>query len=122
MATTTGATTIMAETRARDYYRRLGFNTLTIRDRPGVRRRANIHQIHEYNLSVDDVVELIVYPELTVRSKPWQFWGKVVRFYDDNVILRQLAGEQTGTLVRIPFRYFEDGRVYRKDILDADDE
>jgi hypothetical protein len=120
METTTGAATTMGETRARDYYRRLGFNTLAIRGRPGIRRRANIHQVHEYDLAIDMTAEFTVYPELTVRSKPWTFWGKVVRFHNNNVIFRQLAGEQTGTLVRIPSRYFEDGRVYRKDLFDGE--
>jgi hypothetical protein len=107
----------VAGTKAGDYYRRSGFNALAIRGRPGIRRRANIHQVHEYDLAVEMTSEWIIYPELTVRSRPWQFWGKVVRFYDNAVVFRQLAGEQTGTLVRIPFRYFEDGRVYRKDVL-----
>lgn len=110
----------MAETRAGDYYRRSGFNTLAIRGRPGIRRRANLHQVREYDIAVNMTAEFTVYPELTVRSKPWTFWGKVVRFHGTTVVFRQLAGEQTGTLVRIPFRYFEDGRVYRKDLLDGE--
>lgn len=107
----------MGETRAGDYYRRSGLNTVPVRGRPGVRTGENTHQIHHDDLAIDQHVELIVHPELTVRSKPWKFYGKVVRFYNGTVVLRQLAGEQTGTIIRIPYRYFEDGRVFQKEIF-----
>ena len=113
---TSGAATIMADTQASDYYRRSGLDSVTVRGRPGVKRRANIYQVQTYDLDIDEMLEVIVYPELTVRSKPWEFWGKVVRFYNEAVVFRQMAGDQTGTIVRIPYRYFEDGRVYRKDL------
>ena len=114
METTSGDTLTMEPTRARDYYRRAGLSTLVIRNSPNLRRR-HIHRIQVSDLAVNQMVDLFVYPELTVRSKPWQFYGMVVRFWDEAVILRQLSGDQTGTILRIPYRYFEDGRVYLKD-------
>jgi hypothetical protein len=56
---------------------------------------------------------LVVYPELTLRESPWKFWGKVLRFDSNSVTLRQMGGKEAGTEVTIPYRYFQDGRVYR---------
>jgi hypothetical protein len=68
----------------------------------------------------DEILELVVYPELTVRSQPWKFWGRVRALPADIavVIVEQLTGEQAGTLVTIPYRYFQDGRVFRSEIPD----
>lgn len=123
METSGGATTIiMGNTKAKDYYRRAGFGSFSIRNRPGIRNRTNILQIREHDLTINDIVELIVYPELVLRTKPWRFWGKVARFLNDTVILRQVDGEQAGTIIRIPYRYFEDGRVYRRVVSDESEE
>jgi hypothetical protein len=117
MDTSTGATTVMADVRARDYYRRAGFSDLVIRDRPRVRSQSSLVQIRETYLVPNAVVELIVYPELILRSKPWRYWAKVLRHWEDTVILEHLSGEQAGTIIRIPYRYFLDGRVFRVESL-----
>lgn len=113
MDTSTGATTVMAKTRAEDYYRRSGFSRISIRDRPGIRREKDIVSVREYHLDIGTIAELTIYPELTMREKPWIFWGKVIEFTDSAVILQQIGGKEAGTSVTVPYRYFQDGRVYR---------
>jgi hypothetical protein len=114
MGTSGGVTAIAVdETRAEGYYRGAGFDTLLVRGRPRFRPRPNLVQIQTTNLAVGQVVELIVYPELILRSKPWRLWGRVTEILDHIVIVEQLSGEQIGTTVKIPSRYFHDGRVFR---------
>ena len=113
MEETTGATITMEETRARDFYRRAGFDGLAIRDRPGIRRRKDFVLCREWDLEEGRTYELIVHPELTLRKKSWTFWGNVQEFTDTAVILKRIGGDSAGTLVTIPFRYFQDGRVER---------
>jgi hypothetical protein len=102
--------------RARDYYRRAGFDGFIIRDSPNI-QESDIVPIRETFLSVDDLIDLVVYPELGLRKKgrPWRFWGQVVEINDAAIIVRQVQGENANTRVRIPIRYFKDGRVFRKD-------
>jgi hypothetical protein len=129
VATQSGAT-ILEETRAGDYYRRSGFNSLTIRDRPSISKGSNRYQITEEDLAVGDIAELIVYPELKLsRSRPfgspWRFWGEVVKVTEQAFILRLISGIRPGveadSLVKIPLRYFWDGRVFRSDVQDVRD-
>lgn len=115
-----GATgTVMEETRteAEDYYRRAGFNSLTVRTRPGIWRRANHIQVRLQETKIGDVMEAIIYPELMLRENPWQFWGKVVDFNGDSVLFVEIGKENAeldgDNFIRIPYRYFDDGRVYR---------
>lgn len=70
---------------------------------------------------MNDVVNLEVFPELKLREKPWVFWGVVLSMESGAVIFRNISGEEKGTLIRIPFRYFYDGRVYQK-VGEAEDE
>lgn len=109
-----GATTL-EETRAGDYYRRSGISSRLVRGRPGLRRKRNQYQVTQLDLTVGTIAELVVYPELNLRKQPWQFWGEVILSDKSAVILKQLSGEQAGTPVRIPVRYFWDGRVFRRD-------
>jgi hypothetical protein len=111
---TSGGATIVADTRAGLYYRRRGIVSSIVRGRPRVRFSPDSVQIREEHLRPTDTVNLVVYPELNIRSEPWAFWGVVLRKEREAVILRQLSGQEKGTLVRIPFRYFADGRVYQK--------
>jgi hypothetical protein len=103
----------MAETHAGNYYRGAGFNGIAVRDRPGVWRAANQIKVHREDLKKNDIVELVVHPELSLRSSPWQFWGQVLELGEDAIILRQISGKEANTNVRIPYRYFDDERVYR---------
>ena len=111
----------MDDTRAGHYYRRLGFDGLIVRGSPGVRRGRNLVRVREHDLAEGMEAEWTVHPELILRSKEWKFFGKVVRFWEGSVVFRVLAGEQTGTIIRIPYRYFEDGRVWKK-VLNNDGE
>jgi hypothetical protein len=114
MDTTSGAA-ILERTRAADYYRGAGFNRFSIRGRPGIRKRTNFVPISAPpEIPIDREFEIVVYPELTVREKPWRLWARVSTITDDIVTIERLSGhsgEETGTLVRIPIRYFADGRV-----------
>jgi hypothetical protein len=115
MGTSSGAA-ILERTRAADYYRGAGFNGLSIRGRPGIRSRKDIVQVsNQSEIPIDREFEIIVYPELTLREKPWRLWAKVDHITDDAVYIERLtgnAGEITGTLLMIPLRYFSDGRVF----------
>jgi hypothetical protein len=110
---TSGAGILVEDTRAGKFYRRAGFNGLAVRGKPSIRSRQFHVQIEAVALKLGDVAELAVYPELTIRSKPWRFWGQVEAIEDGGIILKQLSGEQKGTPIRIPWRYFEDGRVFQ---------
>jgi len=112
MEASTGATAVMAETRAGDYYRRSGFSGIAIRDRPGVRYRKNFVQVREWELDEGRIYELIVYPELTVREKPWRFWGKVEAFGKVFVAFTLMTEPNKGMPITVPYRYFQDGRVW----------
>lgn len=103
---------IMDDTRASDFYRRAGFSTRIVRGRPRVQFSPDKVQIREEDLNPPDIVTLVVFPELTIRREPWRFWGVVTRKFNGAVVLRVLSGPEKGTLIRIPFRYFADGRVY----------
>lgn len=113
MDTGLGAT-IVGDTRAALYYRGRGISSRITRSRPRVRFSPDSVQIREEHLRTADTVSLVVYPELNLRSEPWAFWGVVLRKEQETVILRQLSGQEKGTIVRIPYRYFADGRVYQK--------
>jgi hypothetical protein len=113
MAKTTGATATMEQTRARDFYRRAGLDGIAIRDRPSIRDRKDYIPCREWHLEEGQSYELIVHPELTLRKKSWTFWGIVQEFTTTAVILKRIGGESAGTLVTLPFRYFQDGRVLR---------
>jgi hypothetical protein len=113
-ARTRDAIALMADNHARDYYRRSGFNGIIVRDRPGVKRQRDIFQVHQEQLNRGDLLELIVYPELTLRRQPWSFWGVVLALGDEQVVLKQVSGGETDTIIRVPYRYFQDGRVYRR--------
>jgi hypothetical protein len=110
--TTTAGTGVLDETSAKDYYKRAGFGRFIIRDRPRIRDREYFVQITPTDLQETISVELTVYPELAIRSVPWRFYGRVVRIMPHAVIMFQLSGRERGTLVTIPRRYFDDGRVY----------
>lgn len=114
MDTSNGAT-ILEDSRAGDYYRRAGISTRVVRSRPNVRLSTDRIQILPEDLNLTDVVGLIVYPELRIRKKgkPWSFWG-VVTEVGETVVFRNISGEEKGTIVRIPSRYFYDGRVYQR--------
>lgn len=115
MDTSSGAA-ILERTRAADYYRGAGFNRFSIRGRPGIRNRKDIVPLNnESEIPIDREFEIIVYPELTLREKPWRLWAKVDHITNSAVYIKRLsgnAGEQTETLVMIPIRYFSDGRVF----------
>jgi hypothetical protein len=114
MDTSSGAA-ILERTRAADYYRGAGFNGFSIRGRPGIRKRTDFVPISAPEIPLDREFEILVYPELTLREKPWRLWAKVDHITDDAIYIERLsgnAGETTGTPVRIPIRYFADGRVY----------
>lgn len=117
---------VMGETRARDYYKRAGFDGLFVRSIPSVRNRQYFVQIRETELIAGEIVEIVVYPELILRSKPWRMWGKMVDLSPTVVTMERVVdgnkGEVAGTLVRIPFRYFQDGRVYLVGMLDDESE
>lgn len=104
----------MEEPRGRSYYRRAGFSDIFVRNRPGIKRRRGIVSTQEYDLEFGELYELIVYPELTIRSKPWECLAKVLAYERDSILFERRSGELAGTPLRIPHRYFEDGRVYRR--------
>ena len=104
---------VLAETRAGDFYRRHGFNQITTRPKPRVRNRTNLVQIGGDELTEGETVELTVYPELTVRKDPWVFWGQVKEINGNGITLKQIGGQEAGTPIFIPYRYFDDKRVYR---------
>lgn len=118
MDTETGATAVMAETRAEHYYRRSGFNGVATRDRPGIRREKDFVPVREWDLEEGRAYDLTVYPELTVREKPWKFWGRVEKFDKDSLILTLMTGDNRGTPATIPYRYFQDGRVWKWQIVE----
>jgi hypothetical protein len=103
----------LAETRAGDFYRRFGFNEITTRPKPRIRNRTNLVQIQGDELELEQTVELTVYPELTIRKDPWVFWGRVTDITGTGITLKQIGGPDSGTPVFIPYRYFDDKRVYR---------
>jgi hypothetical protein len=110
--TATAGTELLDRTNAANYYKRAGFSRFVVRDRPRVRAREYFVQITPTDLQETISVELTVYPELAIRSVPWRFYGRVVRIMPHAVIMFQLSGRERGTLVTIPRRYFDDGRVY----------
>jgi hypothetical protein len=120
MATDAGATIIMDKTRAEHYYRGRGFDGRLIRGRPLIRRYSSFIQIRETDLDMGDAAEFVIFPELRLRERPWRLWAKVAGLHADRVILQQLSGEQAGTMVTIPHRYFYDGRVLMGERLDDD--
>jgi hypothetical protein len=122
MAETTGATATMEQTRAWNFYRRAGLNGITVRDRPDIRRREDYIPCREWHLEEGQSYELIVYPELTLREKSWTFWGIVQEFTATAVVLKRIGGDSSGTLITLPFRYFQDGRVLRWKGAGKDDE
>lgn len=102
------------ENGARDYYRRAGFSRLAIRDKPSI-QDSDIVPIRETYLKLGDIAHLVVYPELGLRDRPWRIWGEVIKATDTAFIVKQLTGEAKNTIAIVPYRYFRDDRVYRRD-------